>query len=177
MITVNDLSLLQMAKTDNTDVSGVLLQYMALQLYKMFSSLVVKMENDLARDIAVHKVTLMAMLTKVLNDPEFSRIDGLANVSCLSELFTCLQPHYGFLSWKAISLLSNCLKEEGYFKLVELFEKYVEIRMFSNALSLIPQRSVSSSLACSELTLSLHTQWGTQSMFNLRNSVSCYSHQ
>ena len=142
---------------------------MALQLYNMFSSLVEKIQRDSANGIAVHKVTVQAIKSKLLSDPEFSHIEGLAEVSSCSELFTCLEPHYSFLSWKVISFLSDLLKQKGYFQLVEVFETNLDTQEFPNVISLIPQRQSSVlSSTCSEVTLSLHRQWGIQSMSSLR---------
>ena len=86
-IAVGGDNLLQIAKA-NRDLTDLLLQYMALQLYSMFSSLVEKIQRDLADEIAVHKVTVQAIKNKLLSDPEFSHIEGIAEVSSCSELFT-----------------------------------------------------------------------------------------
>ena len=115
-----------MAKQDdNGDLMDLLLRYMALHLYNMFSSLVEKIQRNLTSEIDTNKVTLQEIKNKLLNDPEFSHIESIAKVSSCSELFTNLQPHYDFLSWKAISLLSDSLKQEGYFKLIEAFESHL----------------------------------------------------
>ena len=100
LITVNSLTLLQMFKTDNTDtdVSDVFLRYMAFQLCNIFSSLVEEIRNDLARDINGCKLMLVAIQSKLMSDPEFSRVEGIANIGSLGGLFTCLQAHYDFLS-------------------------------------------------------------------------------
>ena len=168
-ITVGGVSLLQMAKQDdNGDLMDLLLRYTALHLYNMFSSLVGKIQRNLTSEIDTNKVTLQEIKNKLLNDPEFSHIESIAKVSSCSELFTNLQPHYDFLSWKAISLLSNSLKQEGYFKHVEAFESHLQIAMFPKGILLVPKVDILSSSTCSELTLSLDKQWGTKSLFNLR---------
>ena len=168
-ITVGGVSLLQMAKQDdNGDLMDLLLQYTALHLYNMFSSLVGKIQRNLTSEIDTNKVTLQEIKNKLLNDPEFSHIESIAKVSSCSELFTKLQSNYDFLSWKVISLLSDSLKQEGYFKLVEAFESRLEIAMFPKGISLVPKIDILSSSTCSELTLSLDKQWGTKSLFNLR---------
>ena len=169
---VEGVSLLQMAKQDdNGDIMDLLLRYMALHLHNVFSSLVEKIQRHLTSEIDTNKVTLQEIKNKLLNDPEFGHIESITKVSSCSELFSNLQPHYDFLSWKVISLLSDSLKQEGYFKLVEMFESHLQIAMFSRSSSLLPQREpagILSSSNCSELSLSLDKQWGTKSLFNLR---------
>ena len=167
--TLVGVNLLQLAAA-NSDLTDILLQYMALQLYNMFSYLVEKMQRDLSNDIAQQKVTVQELKSRLLNDKEFSQIEGIAKVNSCSELLTCLKPHYHFLSWKVISLLSNCLKQEGYFHHIELFETNIPIDQFPQVVSLVPPfGSVST---CSQLTLSLHREWGIQSMSSLRRLTS-----
>ena len=157
-ITVGGVSLLQIAKQDdNGDLMDLLLRYMALHLYNMFSSLVEKIQRNSTSEIDRNKVTLQEIKNKLLNDPEFRHIQSIAKVSSSCELFTNLQPHYDFLSWKAISLLSDSLKQ-GYFKLIEMFESHLEIAMFPTAISLVPKIDFVSSSNYSELTLSLDKQ-------------------
>ena len=168
-ISMEGASLLQMAKQDdNGDLMDLLLRYMALHLYNMFSSLVEKIQSYLSSEIDRNKVTLQEIKNKLLNDPEFRHIESIAKVSSCSELFTNLQPHYDFLSWKAISLLSDSLKQEGYFKLIEMFESHLKIAMFPTAISLVPKINIVSSSNYSELTLLLDKQWCTKSLLNLR---------
>ena len=167
--TLVGVNLLQLAAA-NSDLTDILLQYMALQLYNMFSSLVEKIQRDLSNDIPQQKVTVQELKSRLLNDKEFSQIEGIAKVSSCSELFTCLKPHYHFLSWKVISLLSDCLKQEGYFQHVELFEANLPIDQFPQVVSLVPP--FSSVSTCSQLTLSLHREWGIQSMSSLRRLTS-----
>ena len=167
--TLVGVNLLQLAAA-NSDLTDILLQYMALQLYNMFSSLVEKIQRDLSNDIPQQKLTVQELKSRLLNDNEFSQIEGIGKVSSCSELFTCLKPHYHFLSWKIISLLSNCLKQEGYFQHVELFETNLPIDQFPQVVSLVPP--FSSVSTCSQLTLSLHREWGIQSMSSLRRLTS-----
>ena len=175
-ITVGGISLLQLAKqSDNGDLMDLLLRYMALHLYNMFSSLVEKIQRNMTSEIDSQKITLQDIKNKLLNDPEFSHIESIAKVSSCSELFISLQPHYDFLSWKVISFLSNILKQEGYFKLVEIFESQLQIAVFPSSLSLcVPkqQPNTLSSLNCSELSISLGKQWATKSLGNLRELIT-----
>ena len=167
--TLVGVNLLQLAAA-NSDLTDILLQYMALQLYNMFSSLVEKIQRDLSNDIAQQKLTVQELKSRLLNDKEFSQIEGIAKVSSCGELFTCLKPHYHFLSWKVISMLSNHLKQEGYFQHIEMFETNLPIDQFPQVVSVVPP--FSSVSTCSQLTLSLHREWGIQSMSSLRRLTS-----
>ena len=167
--TLVGVNLLQLAAA-NSDLTDILLQYMALQLYNMFSSVVEKIQRDLSNNIAQQKVTVQELKSRLLNDNEFSQIEGIGKVSSCSELFTCLKPHYHFLSWKVITLLSDFLKQEGYFQHVELFETNLPIDQFPQVVSVVPP--FSSVSTCSQLTLSLHREWGIQSMSSLRRLTS-----
>ena len=133
--TLVGVNLLQLAAA-NSDLTDILLQYMALQLYNMFSSLVEKIQRDLSNDIAQQKLTVQELKSRLLNDKEFSQIEGIAKVSSCGELFTCLKPHYHFLSWKVITYAIKPLKARG------LFPAYRNVRNKSS------NRPVSSSCFC-----------------------------
>ena len=170
-IRVGDVILLQMAKEKcQSDVTHLLLQHMALQLYNMFSSVVDKVQSDLRNDIKENKVTLQEIVTKLQNHSQFRHINGITRaINCL-ELFSCLKPHYNFLSWKIISFFSDRLKEEGYFTFVEIFEEAVKLANFSSVLLLLPHEEEENShlSSYSEMTLTLERAWDRKSLFNLR---------
>ena len=67
-------------------------------------------------------------------------------------------------------MLSDCLKHKGYFQHVKLFETNLPIDQFPQVVSLVPP--FSSVSTCSQLTLSLHREWGIQSMSSLRRLTS-----
>ena len=138
-IQVEGITLLQMAKEkcQSSDVTHLLLQYIALHLYNMFSSVVDNTQEELDNDIKDNKVTLQEIVSRLEKDPEFSHITGIAMANTCSELFITLKPHYDFLSWKVISFLSDHLKEKKYFSIVQEFEETVEIAKFSSVLTLL----------------------------------------
>ncbi len=175
-ITVGGISLLQLAKqSDNGGLMDLLLQYMALHLYNMFTSLVEKIQQNMTSEINAQKISLQDIKNKLLNDPEFSHIESIAKASNCSELFISLQPHYDFLCWKVISFLSNVLKQEGYFKLVEIFESQLQIAAFPASVSLCVPKQLSntlSSLSCSELSISFNRKWATKFLFNLNELIT-----
>ena len=70
--TLIGVNLLQLAAA-NSDHTDILLQYMALQLYNMFSSIVEKIQRDLSNDIAQQKVTVQELKNRLLNDKELNR--------------------------------------------------------------------------------------------------------
>ena len=172
-IRVGDDILLQMAKEMcQSDMTHLLLQYMALQLYNMFSSVVDKIQRDLNNDIKQNKVTLQEIVIKLQNDSQFRHINGITRASNCLELFSCLKPHYNFLSWKIISFISdrlNC-KEERYFTFVKIFEEAVKLANFSSFLLLLPHEEEENShpSSYSEMTLTLERVWDKKSLFNLR---------
>ena len=170
-ISVRDVNLLQMAKEKcKSDMTHLLLQYMALQLYNMFSSVVDKIQRDLSNDIKQNKVTLQEIVSSLQKDTEFRNINGITRASNCVELFSCLKPHYNFLSWKIVSFLSDHLKEEGYFTFVEIFEEAVKLANFSSVLLLVPHEEEENShpSSYSELTLTFERAWDRKSLFNLR---------
>ena len=170
-IRVGDDILLQMAKEKcQSGMTHLLLQYMALQLYNMFSSVVDKVQRDLSNDIKENKVTLQEIGIKLQNDSQFRDINKITRASNCLELFSCLKPHYNFLSWKIISFLSDRLKEEGYFTFVEIFEEAVKLANFSSFLLLLPHEEEENSYpsSYSEMTLTLERVWDKKSLFNLR---------
>ena len=170
-IRVGDVILLQVAKEKcQSEVTCLLLQYMALQLYNMFSSVVDKMQRDLSNDIKQNKVTLPEIVSRLQNHSQFRHINGITRASNCLELFSCLKPHYNFLSWKIISFLSDRLKEEGYFKFVEIFEEAVKLANFSSVLLLLSHEEKENShpSSYSEITLTLERAWDRKSLFSLR---------
>ena len=172
-IQVEGITLLQMAKEkcQSSDVTHLLLQYIALHLYNMFSSVVDNIQEELDNDIKDNKVTLQEIVSRLQKDPEFSHISGISMANTCSELFITLKPHYDFLSWKVISFLSDHLKEKKYFSIVQEFEEAVEIAKFSSVLTLLSDEEDCFS-SCSEMTLTLEKQWDTKSLFNLRGLTS-----
>ena len=174
-IRVRDVTLLQMAKEKcQSDMTDLLLQYMALQLYNMFSSVVNKIQRDLNNDIKQNKVTLQEIVSKLQNHSQFRHINGITIASNCLELFSCLKPHYNFLSWKIISFLSDQLKEEGYFTFIEIFEEAVKLANFSSVLLLLPHEEEENShpSGYSEMTLTLERAWDRKSLFNLRSLIA-----
>ena len=168
---IEDVILLQMTKEKcQSDMTHLLLQYMALQLYNMFSSVVDKVQRDLSNDIKENEVTLQEIVSKLQNHSQFRHINGITRTSNCLELFSCLRPHYNFLSWKIISFLTDRLKEEGYFTFVEIFEEAVKLANFSNVLLLLPHKEEENShpSSYSEITLTLERVWYSKSLFNLR---------
>ena len=119
-IQVEGITILQMAKEkcQSSDVTHLLLQYIALHLYNMFSSVVDNIQEELDNDIKDNKVTLQEIVSRLEKDPEFSHITGIAMANSCSELFITMRSHYDFLSWKVISFLSDHLKEKKYFSIV-----------------------------------------------------------
>ena len=172
-IRVEGITLLQMAKEkyQSSDVTHLLLQYIALHLYNMFSSIVDNIQEELDNDIKDNKITLQEIVSRLENDAEFSHIAGIAMAITCSELFITLNPHYDFLSWKVISFLSDHLKEKKYFSIVQEFEESVEIAKFSIVLTLLSNEE-NCFPSCSEMTLTLEKQWDTKSLFNLRGLTS-----
>ena len=168
-IQVEGIALLQMAKEkcQSSDVTHLLLQYIALYLYNMLSSVVDNIQVELDNDIKDNKMTLQEIVSRLEKDPEFSHFSGIAMAITCSELFITLKPHYDFLSWKVISFLSDHLKEKKYFSIVQEFEEAVEIAKFSSVLTLLSDEEDYFS-SCSEITLTLEKQWDTKSLFNLR---------
>ena len=168
-IQVEGITLLQMAKEkcQSSDVTHLLLQYIALHLYNMFSSVVDNIQEELDNDIKENKVTLQEIVSRLEKDPEFSHITGIAMANTCRELFNTLKPHYDFLSWKVISFISDHLKEKKYFSIVQEFEEAVEIAKFSSVLTLLSDEEDCFS-SCSEMTLTLEKQWDTKSLFNLK---------
>ena len=174
-IRVRDVILLQMAKEKcQSDMTHLLLQYMALQLYNMFSSVVDKIQRDLSNDIKENKVTLQEIVSRLQNSSQFKHINGITRTSNCLELFSCLKPHYNFLSWKIISFLSDRLKEERYFTFVEIFEEAVKLANFSNVLLLLSHEEEKNSHPSnySEITLTLEKAWDRKSLFNLRSLIA-----
>ena len=153
-----------------SDMTHLLLQYMALQLYNMFSSVVDKVQRDLSNDIKENKVTLQEIVSKLQNHSQFRHINGITRASNCLELFSCLKPHYNFLSWKIISFLSDRLKEERYFTFVEIFEEAVKLVNLSSVLLLLPHEEEENShpSSYSEMTLTLERAWDRKSLFSLR---------
>ena len=172
-IQVEGITLLQMAKEkcQSSDVTHLLLQYIALHLYNMFSSVVDNIQEELDNNTKNNKVTLQEIVSRLEKDPEFSHITGIAMANTCSELFITLKPHYDFLSWKVISFISDNLKEKKYFSIVQEFEEVVEIAKFSSVLTLLSDEENCFS-SCSEMTLTLEKQWDTKSLFNLRGLTS-----
>ena len=172
-IRVEGITLLQMTKEkcQSSDVTHLLLQYIALHLYNMFSSVVDNIQEELDNDIKDNKVTLQEIVSRLEKDPEFSHITGIAMANTCSELFITLKQHYDFLSWKLVSFLSDHLKEKKYFSIVQEFEESVEIAKFSIVLTLLSDEEDCFS-RCSEMTLTLEKQWDTKSLFNLRGLTS-----
>ena len=172
-IRVEGVTLLQMVKEkcQSSDVTHLLLQYIALHLYNMFSSVVDNIQKELGNDIKDDKVTLQDIISRLEKDPEFSHITGISMANTCSELFITLKPHYDFLSWKLISFLSDHLKEKKYFSIVQEFEEAVEIAKFSSVSTLLSDEEDCFS-SCSEMTLTLEKQWDTKSLFNLRGLTS-----
>ena len=170
-IRVGDVIILQMAKEKcQSEATHLLLQYMALQLYNMFTSVVDKIQRDLSNDIKQNKVTLQEIVSRLQNHSQFRHIHGITRaINCL-ELFSCLKPHYNFLSWKIISFLSDWLKEERYFTFVEIFEEAVKLVNLSSVLFLLPHKEEENShpSSYSEMTLTLERAWDRKSLFNLR---------
>ena len=169
-IQVEGITLLQMAKEkyqSSSDVTHLLLRYIALHLYNMFSSVVDNIQEELDNDIKDNKVTLHEIVSRLEKDPEFSHITGIAMANTCSELFITLKPHHDFLSWKVVSFLSDHLKEKKYFSIVQEFEETVEIAKFSIVLTLLSDEE-NCFFNCSEMTLTLEKQWDTKSLFNLR---------
>ena len=170
-IRLGDVTLLQMAKEKcQSDITHLLLQYIALQLYNMFSSVVNKVQRDLSNDIKEDKMTLQEIVSRLQNNSQFRHINGITRASNCLELFSCLKPHYNFLSWKIISFLSDRLKEERYFTFVETFEEAVKLANFSSVLLLLPHEEEKNSHTSgySEMTLTLERAWDRKSLFNLR---------
>ena len=172
-IQVEGITLLQMAKEkcQSADVTHLLLQYIALHLYNMFSSVVDNIQEELDNDIKENKVAIQEIVNRLEKDPEFSHITRISMANTCSELFITLKPHYDFLSWKLISFLYDHLKEKKYFSIVQEFEESVEIAKFSSVLTLLSDEEDCFS-NCSEMTLTLEKQWDTKSLFNLRGLTS-----
>ena len=169
-IRVRDVSLLQMVKENcQSDVTHLLLQYMALQLYNMFSSIVDKVQRDLSNDIKEKRVTVQEIVDKLQKDTEFRHITGVTEVNSCRELFSNLKFHYDFLSWKIISLFSDYLKEQKYFPVVKVFEEAVQLDSFTSISFLLPcEKGGNISPNCCEIAMVLEKQWGMKSLFNLR---------
>ena len=172
-IQVEGITLLQMVKEkcQSSDMTHLLLQYIALHLYNMFSSVVDNIQEELDNDIKDNKVTLQEIVSRLEKDPEFSHISGIAMANTCSQLFITLKPHYNFLSLKVISFLSDHLKEKKYFSIVQEFEEAIEIAKFPSVLTLLSDEKDCFS-SCSEMTLTLEKQWDTKSLFNLRGLTS-----
>ena len=174
-IRVEGTTLLQMAKEkyQSSVMTHLLLQYIALHLYNMFSSVVdnTGIQEELDNDIKDNTLILQEIVSRLEIDPEFSHITGIAMVNTCSELFITLKPHYDFPSWKVISFLSDHLKEKKYFLIIQEFEIAIEIAKFSSVLTLLSDEEDCFS-NCSEMTLTLEKQCDTKSLFNLRGLTS-----
>ena len=151
----------------------LILQYAALYLHEMFTSIIKQLETDIAIEISNNKQSIQGCLRKIFKTPDhaFNHIPLLAKVENCTQFFNCIQPFCDFLSWKLVSSFSDCLKVSKYFSLVREFETNTELAAFACVTDFIP-RNIIPSVDKSIVQIELNSQWSTRHLCDLRQVIN-----
>ena len=175
-ILAGGVTILERAKEKGKQtICDLLLKYSALHLYKRFTHLVDRIQEDIDTLINQRGIDIIFQITRKLDTNV--HVTGLASkVQTSIDLFNQLTPYYDFLNFEIlVMIVREFLKGdidnelEVYHVMATKFEELVEIQKFKDVLSLLPQQEVMISTSCS---FKLHRQWGNLTLKSFRRLYS-----